>query len=78
MVKGEDNIRLVPELYTVTSDKVEAEYQEPGSQQRQAIGRCPFLWAQSLYILGNLLQDVSQPCVWLLSILNVLFKCYNS
>lgn len=58
MVKGEDNVRLVPELYTVEADKVEAEYQEPGSQQRQAIGRCPFLWAQSLYILGNLLQDV--------------------
>lgn len=64
MVKGEDNIRLVPELYTVTSDKVEAEYQEPGSQQRQAIGRCPFLWAQSLYILGNLLQDVGHSLVY--------------
>ncbi|XP_046671928.1 LOW QUALITY PROTEIN: probable phosphorylase b kinase regulatory subunit alpha [Homalodisca vitripennis] len=57
MLKADDGTRLVPELYCVPLDRVDAEYQEPGSQQRQAIGRCPFLWAQSLYILGKLLQD---------------------
>jgi len=59
MVKGEDGTKLDPELYAVPSDKVTAEYKMPGSQQRVALGRCPFLWAQSLYILGKLLQEVS-------------------
>ncbi|XP_054267572.1 probable phosphorylase b kinase regulatory subunit alpha isoform X2 [Macrosteles quadrilineatus] len=57
LVKGDDGIKLVPELYTVPADKVDQEYKDHGSQERQAIGRCPFLWAQSLYILSKLLQD---------------------
>ncbi|XP_043267973.1 probable phosphorylase b kinase regulatory subunit alpha isoform X1 [Venturia canescens] len=57
MIKGDDGIKLVPELYAVTGDKVAAEYAEPGSAQREALGRCPFMWAQSLYILGKLLQE---------------------
>lgn len=52
-------MRLVPELFTVPMDLVDAEYNNPGSQQRLPIGRCPFMWAQSLYILGKLLQEVS-------------------
>ena len=58
-VKSEDGIRLVPELYAVTPDKVAAEYAEPGSQERSPLGRCPFLWGESLYILGKLLQEVN-------------------
>ena len=58
MIKAEDDMKLVPELYAVTSDKVPAEYAEPGSQTRVPLGRCPFMWAQSLYILGKLLQEV--------------------
>lgn len=73
MVKGEDGMKLVPELYAVPSNCVNAEYQEPGSQSRQAIGRCPFLWAQSLYILGRLLQDVSQNSLLLKIALDLLF-----
>ncbi|XP_015515360.1 probable phosphorylase b kinase regulatory subunit alpha isoform X1 [Neodiprion pinetum] len=57
MIKTEDGMKLVPELYTVPADKVAAEYADPGSQEREAIGRCPFMWAQSLYILGKLLQE---------------------
>ncbi|KAK7863565.1 hypothetical protein R5R35_014068 [Gryllus longicercus] len=57
MIKTEDGVRLVPELYAVPSDKVPGEYQEPGSQKRVPLGRCPFLWAQSLYLLGKLLQE---------------------
>lgn len=58
-LKTEDGIRLVPELYAVSSSNVSAEYAEPGSQPRNALGRCPFMWAQSLYILGKLLQEVN-------------------
>ncbi|KAJ8870748.1 hypothetical protein PR048_027047 [Dryococelus australis] len=61
MVLSEDGARLVPELYAVPKDKVAEEYREPGSQERVALGRCPFLWAQSLYITGKLLQEVLTP-----------------
>ncbi|XP_006559907.1 probable phosphorylase b kinase regulatory subunit alpha isoform X3 [Apis mellifera] len=57
MIKAEDGIKLVPELYSVETANVSAEYAEPGSQKRIALGRCPFMWAQSLYILGKLLQE---------------------
>ena len=57
-IKTDDGMRLVPELYAVAPDNVAAEYAEPGSQEREALGRCPFMWAQSLYVLGKLLQEV--------------------
>ncbi|CAL7948196.1 unnamed protein product [Xylocopa violacea] len=57
MIKTEDGMRLVPELYSVEATNVSAEYAEPGSQNRIALGRCPFMWAQSLYIVGKLLQE---------------------
>ncbi|XP_025263089.1 probable phosphorylase b kinase regulatory subunit alpha isoform X2 [Camponotus floridanus] len=57
MIKTDDGMKLVPELYSVASKDVSAEYAEPGSQSRIALGRCPFMWAQSLYILGKLLQE---------------------
>ncbi|XP_033606191.1 probable phosphorylase b kinase regulatory subunit alpha isoform X4 [Cryptotermes secundus] len=57
MIRTEDGMKLVPELYAVPKDKVAGEYREPGSQERVILGRCPFLWAQSLYILGKLLQE---------------------
>lgn len=34
-----------------------SEYQSPGSQPRDPVGRCPFLWGQSLYILGKLVDE---------------------
>lgn len=52
-------MKLVPELFAVPAGKVADEYKNPGSQERDALGHCPFLWAQSLYIIGKLLQDVS-------------------
>ncbi|KAF4523628.1 hypothetical protein B566_EDAN010137 [Ephemera danica] len=57
MIRTEDGMKLVPELYAVPADKVAEEYKNPGSQDRVALGRCPFMWAQSLYILGKLLQE---------------------
>lgn len=59
MIRKDDGIKLVPELYAVTPDKANQEQCEPGSQERIPLGRCPFIWAQSLYILGKLLQEVS-------------------
>ncbi|GFQ89681.1 probable phosphorylase b kinase regulatory subunit alpha [Trichonephila clavata] len=53
----ENGLKLVPELYTVPADKVDLEYQNPHSQERVAIGQKPFIWAQSLYIVGRLLQE---------------------
>lgn len=47
----------MPESYAVPADAVTAEYSNPGSQPREVVGRCPFLWGQSLYILGKLLQE---------------------
>ncbi|XP_015608524.1 probable phosphorylase b kinase regulatory subunit alpha isoform X2 [Cephus cinctus] len=57
MIRTDDGIKLVPELYAVSCENVPAEYAEPGSQEREVLGRCPFMWAQSLYILGKLLQE---------------------
>ncbi|XP_062539866.1 probable phosphorylase b kinase regulatory subunit alpha isoform X2 [Armigeres subalbatus] len=57
LVKSEEGMKLVPELYAVPGEVVGAEYKNPGSQQRMVVGRCPFLWGQSLYILGKLLQE---------------------
>lgn len=57
IVKTDDGMRLIPEMYAVPRDAMMGEYQKPGSQQRETVGRCPFLWGQSLYILGKLLQE---------------------
>ncbi|XP_064075567.1 probable phosphorylase b kinase regulatory subunit alpha isoform X2 [Vanessa tameamea] len=57
MIRKDDGIKLVPELYSVPGDKAHLEQIEPGSQERIPLGRCPFIWAQSLYILGKLLQE---------------------
>ncbi|KAL7744410.1 hypothetical protein ACLKA6_001796 [Drosophila palustris] len=57
MVRSEDGTLLIPESYAVPQDLVGAEYQKPGSQIREVVGRCPFLWGQSLFILGRLLQE---------------------
>lgn len=39
MVKTEEGIKLVPELYTVPNESVADEYKNPGSSTRQAVGR---------------------------------------
>jgi len=53
----QDGLRLLPELYFVPAEHIEAERQHPGSQPRQANENLPLVWAQSLYILGKLIQD---------------------
>jgi phosphorylase kinase alpha/beta subunit len=48
---------LLPELYYVPADKIEAEKAMPGSQKRSPNANVPLVWAQSLYILGQLLEE---------------------
>jgi len=53
----QDGQKLLPELYFVPADLIEAEKADPGSQPRQANENLPLVWAQSLYLLGNLVRD---------------------
>uniref|UniRef100_A0A915PCW6 Phosphorylase b kinase regulatory subunit n=1 Tax=Setaria digitata TaxID=48799 RepID=A0A915PCW6_9BILA len=52
-----NGLRLVPELYKVPYDKVAEEKRQRGTQEREADGAIPFLWAQALYIICCLLYD---------------------
>ena len=58
MIKREDGLRIMPELYSVPVDKVEQEYKNPKSQDRTMMGKIPQMWGQSLYVLGKLLKEV--------------------
>ena len=58
MIKTDDGLKLVPELFAVPEECVAEEYRNPGSQRRIALGRAPFMWAQSLYITAQLLKEV--------------------
>jgi phosphorylase kinase alpha/beta subunit len=52
-----NGIPLLPELYLVPSDSIEAERRQPGSQARIANANVPLLWTQSLTWLGDLLLN---------------------
>uniref|UniRef100_A0A336MSQ2 Phosphorylase b kinase regulatory subunit n=1 Tax=Culicoides sonorensis TaxID=179676 RepID=A0A336MSQ2_CULSO len=52
MIKTPEGMKLIPELYAVPH-----HLHIPGSQPRDPVGRCPFLWGQSLYILGKLVDE---------------------
>ncbi|MDQ5896373.1 MAG: hypothetical protein QG612_459 [Pseudomonadota bacterium] len=49
--------RLLPELYIVPAESVEAERAAPRSQTRVPNDNVPLVWAQSLYLVGVLLQE---------------------
>ena len=53
----QDGQKLLPELYIVPKDAIEAEKANPHSQDRIPNQNIPLVWAQSLFILGNLVQD---------------------
>ncbi|CAN7997941.1 unnamed protein product [Ixodes pacificus] len=57
VIKTEEGFKLVPEMYMVPEDKVTLEYAVPHSQGRLPIGQIPFMWAQSLYVVGRLLHE---------------------
>ncbi|MGZ5076808.1 MAG: glycoside hydrolase family 15 protein, partial [Methylobacter sp.] len=53
----QDGRQLLPELYIVPKELIEAEKAKPGSQQRVPNENIPLVWAQSLFMLGNLIHD---------------------
>jgi phosphorylase kinase alpha/beta subunit len=57
MAVERDGQRLLPELYVVPADAVQAERAHPRSQQRVPNANVPLVWAQSLYFVGAMLQD---------------------
>ena len=62
LVHTSHGIRLVPELYSVPHGLIDAELAMPGSQEFEASGRIPFMWAQSLYVISQLLKDSFIAC----------------
>lgn len=52
-----DGQRLLPELYIVPAEAIEAEREAPHSQDRVPNDNVPLVWAQSLYLVGVLLQE---------------------
>lgn len=57
LMQERDGQRLLPELYFVPADAVEAERAQPQSQAREPNVNVPLVWAQSLYLVGVLLQE---------------------
>ncbi|KAJ3120440.1 hypothetical protein HK098_004590 [Nowakowskiella sp. JEL0407] len=57
MSTAKEQFNLIPELYIVPRDRVDAEKENPGSQPRVPNENVPLVWAQSLYFLGNLIAD---------------------
>jgi phosphorylase kinase alpha/beta subunit len=52
-----DGIKLLPELYYVPAENVEAEKLAPQTQSRLPNENIPLVWAQSLYLLGQMLSE---------------------
>ncbi len=52
-----DGFPLLPELYYVAEDCLDTERQSPKSQTRLPNHNLPLVWAQSLFLLGQMLQD---------------------
>jgi phosphorylase kinase alpha/beta subunit len=53
----EDAVPLLPELYLVPAEAIDAERRNPGSQRRLPNENVPLLWTQSLTWLGDLLLE---------------------
>lgn len=54
---SQDQKPLLPELYIVPAEAIDAERESPGSQTRVPNHNLPLVWAQSLYYLGLFLQE---------------------
>ncbi len=52
-----DGLRLLPELYYVPAEYVEAEKSTPHTQPRLPNENIPLVWAQGLYLLGEMLSE---------------------
>lgn len=51
------HIPLIPELYFVPRENIDAEKANPHSQKRIPGDNTPLVWALSLYLLGNLMYE---------------------
>ncbi|MCJ7765655.1 MAG: glycoside hydrolase family 15 protein, partial [Thiovulaceae bacterium] len=49
--------QLLPELYIVPKESIDAEKQNPGSQTRIPNENVPLVWAQSLFMLSDMILD---------------------
>jgi len=56
-VHTEDGRELLPELYYVPAEAIAAERERPRSQHRLPNENVPLVWAQSLYLLAQLLDE---------------------
>lgn len=52
-----NGMKLLPELYMVTEENMVTELANPGTTDRSPGGRCPFMWAQSLFVISKLLLE---------------------
>jgi len=52
-----DGKKLLPELYYVEKENIEAEKKNPGSQPRVPNENIPLVWAQSMYFTGLMLDE---------------------
>jgi phosphorylase kinase alpha/beta subunit len=52
-----DGLQLLPELYYVPAENIEAEKLTPQSQPRLPNENIPLVWAQSLYYIGQMLSE---------------------
>ncbi|MFT2109971.1 glycoside hydrolase family 15 protein [Marinomonas sp. 2405UD68-3] len=52
-----DGQMLLPELYYVPQENILAEKENPGSQKRLPNDNLPLVWAQSLYLVGKMLDE---------------------
>lgn len=53
----QNGLQLLPELYSVPKELIAAEKQNPGSQTRTPNENVPLVWAQSLYMLSEMILD---------------------
>lgn len=53
----EDGVKLLPELYIVPFENIEAEKAKPKSQKRVPNENLPLVWAQSLYMLSEMIIE---------------------
>ncbi len=57
VVVEHDGMMLLPELYFVERENLDAERSKPHSQLRQPNANVPLVWAQSLYYLAQMLDE---------------------
>ncbi|MCX7088829.1 MAG: glycoside hydrolase family 15 protein [Methylococcales bacterium] len=57
LLVAQNGQQLLPELYSVPLDLIAAEKANPHSQVRVPNKNIPLVWAQSLFVLGCLIQD---------------------